>query len=116
MIEREAQIRVYNETLGAKGARARLVRVAAEGFYEVTLDQQGRSYTTLLPISSTVIVAQPPAEASVIGTSNITTNHIRLVTMDTSVGSGHWAPGLSGSEGRFFDAGRPRRVWRDLTD
>jgi hypothetical protein len=62
MIEREAQIRVYNETLGAKGARARLVRVAPEGFYEVTLDQQGRSFTTLLPVSTTVIVAAEPEE------------------------------------------------------
>jgi hypothetical protein len=62
MIEREAQIRVYNETLGAKGARARLVRVAPEGFYAVTLDQQGRSFTTLLPVSTTVIVAAEPEE------------------------------------------------------
>jgi hypothetical protein len=62
MIEREAPIKVYNETLGAKGSRARLVRVAAEGFYEVTLESQGKVYTTLLPISSTVIVAAEPEE------------------------------------------------------
>jgi hypothetical protein len=62
MIEREAQIKVYNETLGAKGTRARLVRVAAEGFYEVTLESQGRFYTTLLPISTTVILASEPEE------------------------------------------------------
>lgn len=60
MIEREAQIKVYNETLGAKGTRARLVRVAPEGFYEVTLESQGRLYTTLLPISTTVILAAEP--------------------------------------------------------
>lgn len=62
MIEREAAIRVYNETLGAKGSKARLVRVAAEGFYEVMLEVQGRQHTTLLPIASTVILAAEPEE------------------------------------------------------
>lgn len=62
MIEREAQIKVYNETLGVKGNRARLVRIAPEGFYEVTLESQGKFYTTLLPVSSTVILAADPEE------------------------------------------------------
>ncbi len=62
MIEREAQIKVYNEVLGAKGSRARLVRIAPEGFYEVTLESQGKFYTTLLPVSTTVILALDPEE------------------------------------------------------
>jgi hypothetical protein len=62
MIEREAAIKIYNEALGAKGAKGRLVRVAAEGFYEVTLESGGRNYTTLLPIGSTVILAAEPEE------------------------------------------------------
>jgi hypothetical protein len=62
MIEREAAIKVYNETLGAKGAKGRLVRVAAEGFYEITLESGGRNFTTLLPIQSTVILAADPEE------------------------------------------------------
>jgi hypothetical protein len=57
MIEREAAIKIYNEALGAKGAKGRLVRVAAEGYYEVTLESQGKNFTTLLPISNTVILA-----------------------------------------------------------
>jgi hypothetical protein len=61
MIEREAPIRIYSEilanTLGAKVAKGRLVRVTEEGFYEVTLEASGRNYTTLLPIGSTVIMA-----------------------------------------------------------
>jgi hypothetical protein len=61
MIEREAQIKVYNESLGAKGAR-RAWCGRAEGFYEVTLEPQGKCYTTLLPISSTVILAADPEE------------------------------------------------------
>jgi hypothetical protein len=57
MIEREAAIKIYNEALGAKGAKGRLVRVAAEGYYEVTLESGGKNFTTLLPISNTVILA-----------------------------------------------------------
>jgi hypothetical protein len=57
MIEREDAIRIYNETLGAKGTKGRLVRVAAEGFYEVIIESQGKDYTALLPIHSTVVLA-----------------------------------------------------------
>jgi hypothetical protein len=64
MIEREAPIRIYSETLanllGAKVANGKLVRVAKEGFYEVTLATQGGNYTTLLPIGSTVIMSARP--------------------------------------------------------
>jgi hypothetical protein len=60
MIEREATVRIYSEilanTLGAKVAKGRLVRVT-EGFYEVLLEASGKNYTTLLPIQSTVIMA-----------------------------------------------------------
>jgi hypothetical protein len=66
MIEREAQIRIYSEILanqlGAKMARGRLVRVCPDGFYEVQLDSQGRLFTTLLPIASTVILSEKPEE------------------------------------------------------
>jgi len=65
MIEREAPIRIYSEilanTLGAKMAKGRLVRVA-EGFYEILLEASGKNYTTLLPIASTVIMAAEPEE------------------------------------------------------
>jgi hypothetical protein len=65
MIEREAPIRIYSEilanTLGAKMAKGRLVRVA-EGFYEVLLEASGKNYTTLLPVASTVIMSAEPEE------------------------------------------------------
>ena len=61
MIEREAPIRIYSEilanTLGAKVAKGRLVRVAPDGFYEVLLEASGKNYTTLLPVQSTVVMA-----------------------------------------------------------
>jgi hypothetical protein len=62
MIEREGAIKIYNEVLGAKGAKGRLVRVADEGYYEVTIDIGGKAYTGLLPIASTVILAAEPEE------------------------------------------------------
>ena len=66
MIEREGAIRIYSEilanTLGAKVAKGRLVRVAPEGFYEVTVESQGKNYTSLLPIQSTVILAADAEE------------------------------------------------------
>jgi hypothetical protein len=62
MIEREAAIKIYNEALGAKGAKGRLVRVAPEGYYEVTLESGGKNFTTLLPISTTVILAAEAEE------------------------------------------------------
>ena len=64
MIERESSVRIYSEilanTLGAKVAKGRLVRVAADGYFEVLLEAQGKNYTTLLPIASTVIMSVEP--------------------------------------------------------
>jgi hypothetical protein len=64
MIESEAAVRIYSETLatllGAKVANGKLVRVSKDGYYEVTLSTQGGSYTTLLPIASTVIMSAKP--------------------------------------------------------
>ncbi len=62
MIEREAPVRVYNESLGVKGAKGKLVRVAEEGFFEITLEAGGKNYTTLLPVASTVVMAADPIE------------------------------------------------------
>ncbi|HEY6546561.1 MAG TPA: hypothetical protein VI589_01595 [Vicinamibacteria bacterium] len=63
MIEREAAIKVYNETLGAKGARGKLVRVSEHGYYEVLIESTGRFFTALLPVAGTVILAAEPEEA-----------------------------------------------------
>ena len=65
MIEREATVRISSDLLGnllggTKAASGRLVRIAPEGFYEVNLALQGGSYTTLLPIAGTVIIASGP--------------------------------------------------------
>lgn len=67
MIEREATVWIASEELGyilspqnpaaARRFSGRLVRVAPEGYYEVTVDLQGKNYTALLPISQTAIMA-----------------------------------------------------------
>jgi hypothetical protein len=62
MIEKEASIRVYSDTLGAKGAKGRLVRIAPEGYYEITLESGGKYYATMLPIASTVILSADAIE------------------------------------------------------
>ncbi len=65
MIEREAAVKVSCDLLanllgGATTVGGKLVRVAPEGFSEVTLSLQGGSYTTLLPIAGTVIISGRP--------------------------------------------------------
>jgi len=62
MIEREEAIKIYNETLGAKGAKGRLVRIAPEGYYEVIIESGGKNFTSLLPVASTVILAAEAEE------------------------------------------------------
>jgi hypothetical protein len=70
MIERETQVWIASEALGyilspqnpaaARRFSGRLVRISSEGFYEVTVDLQGKSYTALLPVASTAIMAANP--------------------------------------------------------
>lgn len=64
MIEREASVFVANDAMAeiikAKSAKAKLVRIAPEGFYEVRLTLNGKSHTALLPIPSTVLVSVTP--------------------------------------------------------
>jgi hypothetical protein len=71
MIEREATVKITSDLLvnllgeGAKsGVKGRLVRIAEDGYYEVTLTMQNGSFTALLPIASTLIIATQP-ESSV---------------------------------------------------
>ena len=65
MIEREATVKISSDLLGnllggTKTVSGRLVRIAPEGYYEVALSLQGGSYTTLLPIATTAIIATRP--------------------------------------------------------
>ena len=70
MIEREATVKISSDLLAnlfggtTKVANGRLVRVAEDaGYYEVLLTLQGGSYTALLPIACTLIIATTPESA-----------------------------------------------------
>lgn len=56
-MELETQVRVYNESLGVKGAKGRLIAINEAGFYEVALEVKERYYEALLPIGATVILS-----------------------------------------------------------
>lgn len=56
-MELQSQVRVYNEALGVKGAKGRLIQVHDAGYYEVALEVKERYYEALLPISGTAILA-----------------------------------------------------------
>ena len=60
MIEKQAAIKIYNETLGAKGAKGKLVRIDEGGYFEVTVESGGHNFEAFLPIASTVILAADP--------------------------------------------------------
>ena len=56
-MELQSQVRVYNEALGVKGAKGKLLQVHSEGFYEIALEVKERFYQAYLPISGTVLLA-----------------------------------------------------------
>ena len=63
MIEREAAIKIYNETLGAKGAKGRLVRVARRGLLRGHCSsRRARTTPACCPSRRTVILAAEPEE------------------------------------------------------
>jgi hypothetical protein len=64
----QSQIRVYNEALGVKGAKGKLLQIHSEGYYEVALEVKERYYEAFLPIQGTVILAAEP----IIETESIT--------------------------------------------
>ena len=59
-MELQSQVRVYNEALGVKGAKGRLIQINDAGYYEVALEVKERNYDALLPISGTVIMSAEP--------------------------------------------------------
>ena len=63
-MELQSQVRVYNEALGVKGARGKLVQIHKEGFFEIALEVKERYFNALLPISGTIILAAEPLQES----------------------------------------------------
>ena len=59
-MELQTQVRVYNEAMGVKGAKGRLLQIQDAGYYEVALEVKEKYHEVLLPISGTVILAAEP--------------------------------------------------------
>jgi hypothetical protein len=62
-MEIPAEVLIHNELLGLKGARGVLIRVAAEGYYEVNLRFGNNTHRVLLPAHLTVVIAAEPEPA-----------------------------------------------------
>ncbi len=58
-------VRIYNEAVGIKGGHGRLIRVNSQGYYEISLEIQGKFYESFLPISSTAIISMEPETETV---------------------------------------------------
>ncbi|HXV59815.1 MAG TPA: hypothetical protein VEK15_03910 [Vicinamibacteria bacterium] len=56
----QSQIRVYNEALGVKGAKGKLLQIHATGYYEIALEVKERYFQALVPINSTVLLSAEP--------------------------------------------------------
>jgi hypothetical protein len=63
-MELQSQVRVYNEAMGVKGAKGRLIQIHDAGYYEVALEVKENYHEVLLPISATVILAAVPIPES----------------------------------------------------
>ena len=53
----QSQVRVYNEALGVKGAKGKLLQIHSDGYYEIALEVKERMYQAYLPINGTVLLA-----------------------------------------------------------
>ena len=58
----QSHIRVYNEALGVKGAKGKLLQIYSDGYYEVAPEVKERFFQALLPIQGNVLLATDPLE------------------------------------------------------
>ena len=59
----QSHIRVYNEALGVKGAKGKLLQIHESGYYEIALEVKERFYEAFMPINGTVLLAAEPIPA-----------------------------------------------------
>ena len=59
-MDAQSHVRVYNEALGVKGAKGKLLQIHSAGYYEIALEVKERFYQALLPINGTVLLAAEP--------------------------------------------------------
>lgn len=56
----QSHVRVYNEALGVKGAKGKLLQIHSEGYFEIALEVKERFFQAYLPINQTVLLAAEP--------------------------------------------------------
>jgi hypothetical protein len=56
----QTQVKVFNEALGVKGTKGKLLQIHEEGYYEVVLEVNQKPHKALLPIHGTVLLAAEP--------------------------------------------------------
>ena len=56
----QSHVRVYNEALGVKGAKGKLLQIHDSGYYEIALEVKEHWYEAFLPINGTVLLAAEP--------------------------------------------------------
>lgn len=59
-MELPTDVLIHNELLGMKGARARLLQVGREGYYELNCQFGERVHRVLLPVGATVVIQTQP--------------------------------------------------------
>lgn len=59
-MEPQSHVRVYNEALGVKGAKGKLLQIHSAGYYEIALEVKERFFQALVPINATVLLAAEP--------------------------------------------------------
>lgn len=61
-MELPEEVLVHNTALGLKGSRGQLVRIHAEGYYEVILRFGDNNHRACLPIPETALIVREPEE------------------------------------------------------
>ncbi len=59
-MDEQSHVRVYNEALGVKGAKGKLLQIHSDGYYEIALEVKERFYQALVPINGTVLLSAEP--------------------------------------------------------
>ena len=62
-MELPAEVVIHNTQLGMKGGHGRLLRICAEGYFEVNISLGENHHRALLPVADTVLIAKNPEDA-----------------------------------------------------
>jgi hypothetical protein len=55
-MEIPSKVTIFNRTLELKGKQATIIAISKDGYYEITMEFQGRTHTVLFPIQETTVI------------------------------------------------------------